>query len=59
MELLEAFVIMQSINMLQGLIPPKVRPFPPPNPSGRRCGEKYLQNIMWGHAAQEVERVDW
>ena len=24
MELLEAFVIMQCINMLQGLIPPKV-----------------------------------
>lgn len=24
-EMLEAFVIMQSINMLQGLIPPKVK----------------------------------
>uniref|UniRef100_A0A3B3QA27 Dynein axonemal heavy chain 5 n=1 Tax=Paramormyrops kingsleyae TaxID=1676925 RepID=A0A3B3QA27_9TELE len=43
-EMLEAFVIMQSINMLQGLIPPKVRLY-------KHMERLYVFSLMWSVGA--------
>ncbi|XP_023388715.1 dynein heavy chain 5, axonemal [Pteropus vampyrus] len=48
MEMLEAFVIMQSINMLQGLIPPKEQGV---EVTAEHLGRLYVFSLMWSTGA--------
>uniref|UniRef100_A0A8P0TNT3 Dynein axonemal heavy chain 5 n=1 Tax=Canis lupus familiaris TaxID=9615 RepID=A0A8P0TNT3_CANLF len=48
MEMLEAFVIMQSINMLQGLIPPKEQGV---EVTAEHLGRLYIFSLMWSIGA--------
>ncbi|XP_049624319.1 dynein axonemal heavy chain 5 [Suncus etruscus] len=48
MEMLEAFVIMQSLNMLQGLIPPKE---PGAEVTPEHLGRLYVFSLMWSVGA--------
>ncbi|XP_006736116.1 LOW QUALITY PROTEIN: dynein heavy chain 5, axonemal-like [Leptonychotes weddellii] len=48
MEMLEAFVIMQSINMLQGLIPPKEQGV---EVTPEHLGRLYVFSLMWSVGA--------
>ncbi|XP_012863981.1 dynein axonemal heavy chain 5 [Echinops telfairi] len=48
MEMLEAFVIMQSINMLQGLIPPKEQGG---EVTSEHLGRLYVFSLMWSIGA--------
>ncbi|XP_057352291.1 dynein axonemal heavy chain 5 isoform X2 [Manis pentadactyla] len=48
METLEAFVIMQSINMLQGLIPPKEQGV---EATAEHLGRLYVFSLMWSIGA--------
>ncbi|KAF0871450.1 DYH5 protein, partial [Crocuta crocuta] len=48
MEMLEAFVIMQSINMLQGLIPPKEQGV---EVTPEHLGRLYVFSLMWSIGA--------
>uniref|UniRef100_A0A8I3P5W4 Dynein axonemal heavy chain 5 n=1 Tax=Canis lupus familiaris TaxID=9615 RepID=A0A8I3P5W4_CANLF len=57
MEMLEAFVIMQSINMLQGLIPPKEQGV---EVTAEHLGRLYIFSLMWSIGALlELEGRRW